>query len=1260
MPKFGPESTKDYLHLFSSDLVLDIGNKDIGIDLLRRICGEFFYYSTDEGFKCIDNTTTSFESVENLAGHPVTRAESPNCEQIQYVEVNPTRIQTIDENVDIVNLKIPFRLYADKDNKSVKGDFHWKQFLFGGEYMGQSLPKRLNSEKIFYDASFILPAFIDYTKQAAYNETIGGIPIATSKCNIFSNYYDYNQSVQKYQDWAHDLETELLIPNYYVISDYYEDRSETLDIVPTTAEVVGAQIGYIKNKQDTINYHFPNGSYFNELEKDEYFGTFFTETGKKLKYAQTAARSQQNIILDQHYFDYIKDQIIPESDEFPYRLKYVDEKLSTFFNIEIKFDRHVNSYYSKPPPFIDGSLPGIEASEVGDFIRDYEYTSLSNSTPKASKQLIRQQIQNNNFSSRLLEILKDIDEGAITEIPRKKLPFNFLVSKDTFSHTGEGIIPAPPITERPEQKIGLRSLNFMDLLTYVYNNYDVALNDNYIFAGPSSNNAHRAATMSDDTFNRTLNSQSLIDLMDSVKDLTNRYLTDLNPLELTERRSYESVTSLSADIIQHLYGANFKNNEVLAYKIEKIAGPATGDLSAQNVIQKYWVFNSIGAPKEVSLYDSQVKYGKEYTYRVTAYALVTTHKYKYGDFRLTKQIGAADYIGEDGSVEYCLQFYNPENNVISPQLFAQAELSLSEDDPRRTVLSGLNDIAPSSAEISRHPQLADFHLYIEPCMELIEIPMFEKSIKVMDSPCNSINVTPFHFIDNSGRVGFQINQESFIKRPYPELISQEDQSERGDYYKSKELVPYNLVTLFSESPARYIQLYRIKQKPNSFADFNDSLVATIDLRIDKEAYNFSNKIISDQIKSNTVYYYVLRFVNENGVSGPLSQIIQCELVDDGGYTYALFDTIDSSEFNPNQITTSTVSFKKLIQIDPNIEHLYFDDQAVNYDDFAMNQIDNLVVGLKEKNIWDKKFKIRLTSKKTSKKLDLNVTYNKIHRDLSKFSGSPVSPPDDYTPDELPTSSDLESSTVEVIESGILDLSAVKDSTAFGIADVVLEPDIDIDYVVGAETTATAVIDEIVTSKEILKRFEDFGIVTQGVGFPLSVYNFISSASAEFGFGGYSWLKSALAVSSVWDPAGASFTSGYHTGAFTEQLASWVYSNRNNSAMLVPLDRTMALLSAYLILMYIPKAATDVHPSSTPATVRYWQPGGRWFNIYASQLYDLFATMEPYNKFDNYGDLAGSPSLSPDFNVNILLENLGLSPGLFTARPGEAISYFESL
>ena len=43
--------------------------------------------------------------------------------------------------------------------------------------------------------------------------------------------------------------------------------------------------------------------------------------------------------------------------------------------------------------------------------------------------------------------------------------------------------------------------------------------------------------------------------------------------------------------------------------------------------------------------------------------------------------------------------------------------------------------------------------------------------------------------------------------------------------------------------------------------------------------------------------------------------------------------------------------------------------------FKQNQIDNVNFGdTKEELVWDKKYKLRITSKKTGKKLDINLTF----------------------------------------------------------------------------------------------------------------------------------------------------------------------------------------------------------------------------------------------------------------------------------------------
>ncbi len=264
----GPGRYKNSLYLLSSDSVLDIDNLNTGEDLLRRIFGSFYYYTTidSSGDNTIALNEYSTQRVENLVGTEIDRITPGDCEQIQYAEINPARIQIIDENVDIPNLKIPIRLYADKDSKSVKGDYYWKQFLFGGQYAGQTLPNRLNSQNIYYDATFFLTIPADYRTQQAYKAIELEMPDYFVKCNLFSNYYDYNDKVQSYQDWSNNLESELLMPNFYVVLENYRKANyESLieEGVPGFSSIteediyINEQINYMDSTAKIDKYNLP-------------------------------------------------------------------------------------------------------------------------------------------------------------------------------------------------------------------------------------------------------------------------------------------------------------------------------------------------------------------------------------------------------------------------------------------------------------------------------------------------------------------------------------------------------------------------------------------------------------------------------------------------------------------------------------------------------------------------------------------------------------------------------------------------------------------------------------------------------------------------------------------------------------------------------------------------------------------------------------------------------------------------------------------
>lgn len=313
--------------------------------------------------------------------------------------------------------------------------------------------------------------------------------------------------------------------------------------------------------------------------------------------------------------------------------------------------------------------------------------------------------------------------------------------------------------------------------------------------------------------------------------------------------------------------------------------------------------------------------------------------------------------------------------VIAP-LQSKLDLQISARD-------NLTSTADNSVIISSYPYLADINVVVTPSVKVVEIPIEEKRMRILDHPPNDLIVTPHHLLDQSNRIAFYCKYDTFSMDTvaHPPILAAQDEINRGAYLAGHDFNQISKLTQESISPARFIEVYRTSNKPTSYSNFTGNLRKTIDLK-QKSGDIPTDHLFIENVRENTKYYYIFRPLSENRVAGQLSPIFEAELINDGGYVYAKFEQFSEEELAIPLPKEPLLAFKKLFNIIPNIQHLELDTSEVSFVSSSVSQMSSIQLGTSaEDSLWNanKYYKIRLTSKKTGKKFDLNIGFKKEER-----------------------------------------------------------------------------------------------------------------------------------------------------------------------------------------------------------------------------------------------------------------------------------------
>ena len=931
--------------------IIDLNLFSGSSDTMRTNLGGFWEIGAPiEG----DDETAIGETVNEVSFDALALA-NPIFNRVSRGDDTLTRVPATPMSDDVVipTFKFPMRLYGERDQ--ITNDSHWETILMGGTFGETDYPTIYN-ESVWDDYWF--ETGLPYTQQEVNSLFDGSKVVSISQIS-----YDYNYYLSEYQDYVAGLDSEILIPNMYIVEMFngvtstdvgtaqeagVDFLTETVTPAPENWRVFDQTMHDFVSLEGT----FPPAGTLDTLladigtcwvpAPDFEIGTLSPDPGDSCPEATLAVEG----ITDHDLHGYLS-QSVPMTYLSASTRGGVENMLQNIY-----FDQYSINSGTPKPNFVD-----METTKgLFPYYINISFPKVDTFTLFAGP--FGMSLINNNFSSKFLKSLKEVFNNESTSlIPEEK---EYVLSLDYQSASIDADIDT---TAQSAQNSSFRAVDYFKLLTYSYENY-VSTYDNEYFVGEKT--IHREAAIDKTGVYRYINSDSVLGVIEDAVE----FVSDSD--------------NFNIDSLDDLYNFGSKHDEIVAYRIEKIGGPPTGDSQTQNVLQNYWIINSIEpsdeptAQDDINFFDSQVKYDKDYTYNIYAYILSAGVKYQTSDLRITKVINEIEgYTDADGhevdDPSWCVQFYDPDTGEAADPLWEiPSEPEEGEVGPPPSVLTISEDAVPPT------PYLADFYVNVEPSLQIFEVPFASKTLRVLDNPTNQLSIKPFQVLDASQTIGYYIDYETFVEESYPSTISSADETLKLNYLNARDLLETDAIDFESISQQRYVEVYRLSEMPNGFEDFENNLISTIDLQIKDSNFTLPNTIMYDMIKTNQKYYYVFRVLNENFIPGHLSEIYEAELIDDGGYIYSNFNIFFEEDFKEDIFVNPSIALKKLLQLQPNMSQITFNDSIVDYDSTAALQLNNMSLGNADSLIWDKTFKIRLTSKKTGKKIDLNVTYKYEH------------------------------------------------------------------------------------------------------------------------------------------------------------------------------------------------------------------------------------------------------------------------------------------
>jgi len=279
------------------------------------------------------------------------------------------------------------------------------------------------------------------------------------------------------------------------------------------------------------------------------------------------------------------------------------------------------------------------------------------------------------------------------------------------------------------------------------------------------------------------------------------------------------------------------------------------------------------------------------------------------------------------------------------------------------------------------PCSENFMVTTIPSLKVHEVPYMVWSGKVTDSyPVGpDVEINPYRSVNSEMLFMVGAGLGEYYGRPIPIMPSDKKIfTELLASQKSKD----GTLLFKSDDPVQNFEVFKLTEKPTAYTDFSKGERRQFSVKVKGVSGQQADAIsFIEQLTPNVKYYYIFRSRDvHNHISNP-TPVYEVELVDSDGAIYPL---INIYEPDPDLPVDLNKQGQRLLQIRPEFLQSVLDEEGSGLSSATSAgtpsglATGDIKLGARDIKLWDKKFKLRLTSCETRRMLDINLRFNTEH------------------------------------------------------------------------------------------------------------------------------------------------------------------------------------------------------------------------------------------------------------------------------------------